>query len=236
MIEQRPPAAPSVQPVSPTPQHGEAASGDSVRAAVPRRINIGSGKSFDASWLNIDIDPGWKPDLLVDLNEPFFVDGSARAFESERFGQFVVEPGSIDEIRAFDVLEHVRELTTAMTSCLELLRDGGRMHIVVPYELGLGAWCDPTHVRAFNERSFIYYCDWFWYLGWTEARFDTERLDVVPSTLGQQLLEQGKRLDELLRVPRAVEQLQVWLVKRPLNDVDRADLDKWRKRGDRPSD
>ena len=33
------------------------------------------------------------------------------------------------------------------------------------------AWQDPTHVRAMNENSWIYYCDWFWYLGWVEHRF-----------------------------------------------------------------
>jgi len=26
-------------------------------------------------------------------------------------------------------------------------------------------------VRAMNENSWLYYCDWFWYLGWFEHRF-----------------------------------------------------------------
>jgi predicted SAM-dependent methyltransferase len=51
---------------------------------------------------------------------------------------------------ANDVLEHLPDLRTAMTSCLELLREGGRLHVRVPYDLSHGAWQDPTHVRGYR--------------------------------------------------------------------------------------
>ena len=44
--------------------------------------------------------------------------------------------------------------------------------VEVPYEHALTAWQDPTHVRALNERSWVYYTDWFWYLGWMDYRFE----------------------------------------------------------------
>jgi len=43
-----------------------------------------------------------------------------------------------------------------MTNCLKLLRVGGVFKILVPYDLSYGAWQDPTHIRAFNERSWLY--------------------------------------------------------------------------------
>jgi SAM-dependent methyltransferase len=72
---------------------------------------------------------------------------------------------------ANNVLEHVPDLPRLMTQVLQLLRVGGTLVIEVPYEHAPTAWQDPTHVRAMNENSWIYYCDWFWYLGWFEHRF-----------------------------------------------------------------
>jgi hypothetical protein len=86
----------------------------------------------------------------------------------------------------------------------------------VPYDLSLGAWQDPTHVRAFNERSWLYYCDWHWYLGWTEARFDVVALNFQPSPFGMELQRNGRSAEEVIRTPRAVDSLQVRLRKRYL--------------------
>jgi hypothetical protein len=54
----------------------------------------------------------------------------------------------------------VRDLPQLMGNFLNLLVEEGELEIVVPYDLSLGAWQDPTHVRAFNENSWRYYCDW----------------------------------------------------------------------------
>ncbi len=40
---------------------------------------------------------------------------------------------------------------------------------------------------AFNERSWLYYTDWHWYLGWTQARFDLVTAEMTLSPLGNQL-------------------------------------------------
>jgi hypothetical protein len=83
------------------------------------------------------------------------------------------------------------------------------MHISVPYDLSLGAWQDPTHVRAFNENSWVYYCSWAWYLGWTGSRFNMERLEYKLSPGTDLELPQ----EQLLRTPRAVESMYVVLKK-----------------------
>ncbi len=124
---------------------------------------------------------------------------------------------------ALDVLEYISELTEAMTNCLALLRDGGVMRIHVPYDLSFGAWQDPMHVRAFNERSWWYYCEWFWYLGWTTARFDLIRLEYGFSPLGTKMKEEGVNDEDIARTPRAVDQIRILLRKRALTPEEQAE-------------
>ena len=109
-----------------------------------------------------------------------------------------------------------------MTNCLELLTDGGLLRITVPYDLSYGAWQDPTHVHAFNERSWLYYCEWYWYLGWTEARFDLIERNFRNSPWGDELAARGVLEDEILRSPRAVDEMRVVLRKRRLTGDERA--------------
>jgi hypothetical protein len=108
-----------------------------------------------------------------------------------------------------------------MTNCLRLLKIGGEFAIKVPYDLSYGAWQDPTHVRGFNERSFTYYTDWFWYLGWTEYRFDLADLRFGLSPLGERLQREGMDPEELARTPRAVDDLRVKLRKRVLTEEEK---------------
>ncbi len=136
--------------------------------AAPK-INIGSGKKYMNGWLNIDINPDTSPDLVLDLSEPdleFPIDAT-----SETLGEFKLKENSVDLIVADNVIEHINNLTAFMTNCLRLLQEKGRMVIIVPYHRSNTAWQDPTHVKAFNENSWIYYADWFWYLGWFTHRF-----------------------------------------------------------------
>jgi SAM-dependent methyltransferase len=187
---------------------------------VPRRLNLGSGKDWRPPFLNVDRDDYWNPDIAVDICSVHLFESK---FQSKRFGDLQLQRGYFDEILAFDVLEHVADLPMTMSNCLNLLRDGGIMRIHVPYDLSFGAWQDPTHVRAFNERSWWYYCQWFWYLGWTEARFDLMRLEYGFSELSVRLKAQGVTDEEIGRTPRAVDQMRVILRKRSLTDQERAE-------------
>ncbi|TLY51142.1 MAG: hypothetical protein E6K53_08255 [Gammaproteobacteria bacterium] len=184
---------------------------------LPTRINLGSGKAYDPERLNIDVDPKWQPDVLLNLAAPA---GLRQIVFGKRFGLVRLEPGQFDEITTMDVLEHVPDLPAFMTRCLELLKTGGAMRIGVPYDLSWGAWQDPTHIRAFNERSWLYYTDWHWYLGWTEARFDLKEMGMKLSPIGENMRQRGVASDEIFRTPRAVDDMQVVLVKRLLNGAE----------------
>jgi 2-polyprenyl-3-methyl-5-hydroxy-6-metoxy-1,4-benzoquinol methylase len=111
-------------------------------------------------------------------------------------------------ILANDVLEHLPDLVGAMTNCKDMLVMGGDMHIHVPYDLSYGAWQDPTHVRAFNEKSWLYYTDWAWYLGWKDTKFTLVHLEYKLSDFGKSL-----PMEELTRTPRAIDSMYVVLQK-----------------------
>ncbi len=185
----------------------------SVEQAFPALLNLGSGKDWRENCLNVDISPAVCPDALLDIGRPL---EPGQPLETTRFGTIRLIGNQFDAIFANDVLEHIPDLLTAISNCLYLLRPGGTFHINVPYDLSLGAWQDPTHIRAFNENSWLYYTDWYWYMGWVEARFEQLSLEFRLSDFGQQLSEGGKPLEEILRTPRAVDSMNVILRKRYL--------------------
>lgn len=167
-------------------------------------LNLGSGKDWREDCINADIQRRVKSDWCLDIQDVHWGE-----LLVTRKGDYRVKPEMFDVILANDVLEHLPDLTKAMTNCKELLKAGGEMRIHVPYDLSYGAWQDPTHVRAFNEKSWLYYTDWHWYLGW-EDRFHLTHLEFTLSEVGESLkLPQ----DEILRTPRAVDSMYVILQK-----------------------
>jgi SAM-dependent methyltransferase len=202
---------PSPASVSARPDSGAAPS-------LPDSLQLGSGKDFRSDCFNVDLDPAWGPDAVLDITSPTLV---GTKLETSRFGTVVLREESFETAMAHDVLEHLIDLPTAMTNALRLLKPGGIFDVLVPYDLSLGAWQDPTHVRAFNERSWLYYTDWHWYLGWTQARFDLISLELKMSPLGTELQRGGRSIEEILRTPRAVDALRVRLRKRYLQESER---------------
>ncbi len=65
--------------------------------------------------------------------------------------------GSVEMVRAWDVIEHLPDKILTMNETWRVLRPGGRVEIAVPTTDGPGAFQDPTHVSFWNRRSFLYY-------------------------------------------------------------------------------
>lgn len=185
----------------------------------PTRLNIGSGRTFDETAINIDIQASAGPDIVVDASRPDLV---GLTFETRRFGPVELTAGGFEHITASHVLEHVPNVVELMGNCLALLRDGGEMAVRVPYDLAYGAWQDPTHVRAFNEHSWLYYTDWHAMIGWEESRFDTVDLQLVLSRSGMALRKEGMAIEKIRMQPRAVNEMAVVLRKRPVTEAERA--------------
>jgi hypothetical protein len=61
------------------------------------------------------------------------------------------------------------------------------------------AWQDPTHLRAMNMNSWLYYTSWFWYLGWFEHRFDLKAFQWLDARLAPCEEEQAAFMQVRLR-------------------------------------
>ena len=179
---------------------------------IPKILNIGSGKDFRNECINLDNNVQWLPDIVMDIGRSLKGE-EFKTHSTRRFGEIKLERGTFEKIIAHEVLEHVTDLKTCMTNCLDLLKVGGVMDITVPYDLSLGAWQDPTHVRAFNQNSWLYFTVWGWYLGWEKERFSGVTLEFGVSELGRKLTEQGMKIEELINMPRAVDAMRVELLK-----------------------
>jgi SAM-dependent methyltransferase len=135
----------------------------------PTVMNLGSGKDYKLGWLNVDILERAQPDLVLDFGQAVELPVKAVTVGG---GFVLLEEGSLDLVYANNVLEHVPDLPCLMTNLLALLKEDGILEIEVPYEKSPAAWQDPTHLRAMNQNSWVYYTDWFWYLGWFAHRFE----------------------------------------------------------------
>ncbi|MDB5745576.1 MAG: hypothetical protein JWP72_424 [Massilia sp.] len=162
----------------------------------PRGINLGAGKDYKQGSLNIDALARAEPDLVLDLSAPLALPFTVAAPAA---GPVLLVEDSVDLIQAKNVLTQVPDLAGLMGNCLRLLKEGGVFEIEVPYERASSAWQDPTHVRAMNENSWIYFTDWFWHLGWFEHRFEIARSNWLDSSLKECGVEQAAFMHVILR-------------------------------------
>ena len=188
------------------------------KITLPKKINFCSGKNWKEDMFNVDILAERGADLLFDFSRGFPFD---QPILTKRFGTVAIQRGYFDYILADNVLEHIPNLITAMTNCLDLLAIGGILEAIVPYDLSYGAWQDPTHVRAFNEQSWRYYTEWCWYVGWTDYRFDLVEHQYTLSEYGAELMGQLNDITKVARFPRAVDALHVKLRKRATTPAEK---------------
>jgi SAM-dependent methyltransferase len=146
----------------------------------PTQMNLGSGKDYKTGWFNIDILERALPDLVLDLGKDVTFPVKTQTLSG---GHVVLEANSLEAIYANNVLEHVPDLPCLMTNLLALLKEEGEFELEVPYEKSMAAWQDPTHLRAMNLNSWLYYTSWFWYMGWFEHRFDMVYFQWLDSKL-----------------------------------------------------
>ena len=146
----------------------------------PKVMNLGSGKDYKLGWLNVDILERAQPDLVVDLGQSVTLPIQAQTLGG---GLVTIEENSLDSIYANNVLEHVPDLPCLMTNLLALLKEDGELELEVPYEKAITAWQDPTHLRAMNMNSWLYYTSWFWYIGWFTHRFEISHFQWLDDRL-----------------------------------------------------
>lgn len=127
-----------------------------------RCIDLGGRFNCPAGYESVDL---LEADLIFDLN-----------------GDWPFEDSSVGVIRAFDILEHLRDPIRTMKECYRVLAPGGWIFAQVPSTDGRGAFQDPTHRSYWNSNSFFYYTDQRWarFID-TPVRFQAARLyDTEP--------------------------------------------------------
>jgi len=106
----------------------------------PLRLNLGSCDRTFPGFVSVDLCP--PADIIMDLG----VD------------PWMFEDSSVEEVRAYDVLEHLADRIATMNNLHRILRPGGRADIIVPSAThGAGFAQDPTHKSAWSLNSFQYY-------------------------------------------------------------------------------
>jgi predicted SAM-dependent methyltransferase len=94
------------------------------RGTPGKKLNLGCWTFYHDGWVNVDLDPLIKADLYEDVE----------TLPS-------IEAGSVDEIYAGHVLEHVVDVGAALRRWFDLLRPGGSCTVVVPDLVGaIGLW------------------------------------------------------------------------------------------------
>lgn len=109
------------------------------------RLNLGCGQEKIDGYENIDNDPSVKPDVLFDIAE-------------NGLGLWLND--SIDEVRAFDFLEHIPLGKTiyVVDEIWRVLKHGGKFEHFTPSTDGRGAFQDPMHLSFWNINSWYYFC------------------------------------------------------------------------------
>ncbi len=104
-------------------------------------VDLGCGAHKPQGFVGVDVVLGPQVDVVADLNQTFpFPDSS------------------VDVIRAFDAIEHLRDRIHTMNEIWRIGKPGAEVYIRVPSTDGRGAFQDPTHVSFWNLNSFQYYC------------------------------------------------------------------------------
>ena len=134
------------------------------------KIHLGAGRDILTGYINHDLVALLGIDVVHNLNHY----------------PWPWADSSVEEIRVFNVLEHLDDFMKAMEEISRILAPGGHCHISVPY---WNSWCvpaDPTHKRGFHEITFRFfdpesiYCQERPY--YTNARFKviTEQFILAP--------------------------------------------------------
>jgi precorrin-6B methylase 2 len=121
-----------------------AESGDARETSEPAsaavRLNLGCCERRLPGFLGVDVRPGPAVDVVADLRK-----------------RWPWADGSIHEIVAHDVIEHLPDRILTMNEIHRVLKPGGRVQILVPTTNGPGAFQDPTHLSFWNRHSFWYF-------------------------------------------------------------------------------
>jgi SAM-dependent methyltransferase len=156
-----------------------------------RTLNLGSGRTYRADAVNVDVTADTSPDVVHNLNQRPW------PFTDDQF----------DAVSATDVIEHLDDVAATMVELHRVCTDGARIEIVVPHFSSDGAYTDPTHRHYFGAFTFDYFSEAHSNNFYSRARFEVKsRLIVFRPTLVNKLVARAAN-----RFPHMYEQRWTWI-------------------------
>jgi SAM-dependent methyltransferase len=154
-------------------------------------LNLGCGRKVFPDAVNLDVTPRTNPDVVHDLNQvpwPFADD-------------------SFNELRAYDILEHLDDLLSVMEEVHRVCKAGATVKITVPHYSSSNAFTDPTHRHFFSLCSFDYFTEENATSFYSRARLriNVARLQFHPSLMNKFVWRLAGRY------PQAYEQRWAWI-------------------------
>jgi len=105
------------------------------------KLNLGCGNKHIADFINLDIAPAVKPDVVHDLDRfPY-------PFPDSRFSEIVV----------YDVIEHIGDVPSFMREIWRVGKPGAKVTITTPNFSAANSYTDPTHRRHLGYFSLDYF-------------------------------------------------------------------------------
>lgn len=102
------------------------------------KLNLGSGPVPIHGMLNVDNEPFFKPDQIVDLS----------------VFPWPWESDTVDAVLASHVIEHIPEWQKFFSECVRILKPGGTLRIVVPHFNDIESMTEDGHLHVFSLMTF----------------------------------------------------------------------------------
>jgi predicted SAM-dependent methyltransferase len=145
------------------------------RLPTPLMVNIGCGNEPFTGWVNLDLDPKARADIVWDITDGLpFGNGTCSFIYSEHFVEHIP----------------VREGVRFMKECRRVLRDGGVVRIAMP------SVAEP--IRQYHENDWAGK-PWMEKYGYTWIKTRAEFINIAFREWGHQWLYDFEELDRRLR-------------------------------------
>ena len=110
--------------------------------ARPLKLNLGCSDAHVNGFTNVDLCA--PADVIADLSMLWPWNNS-----------------SVEEIKAWDIFEHLASKIFTMNEAHRVLKNTGRLDLFIPTTDGRGAFQDPTHVSFWTPNDLFYFCQEF---------------------------------------------------------------------------
>ena len=119
---------------------------------MSEKLDIGCGAAKPAGFDGLDIYPYEGVDIVHDLGAE---------------GDWPIEDNRYSLVRAWHVIEHLRDLRKFFTEVHRVAKNGAGVYIATPHYSSRNSWADPTHLHHLS----VDFCDTFLEGGYLAPHF-----------------------------------------------------------------